>query len=100
MSNRSLKITDIAICDMGAIADFAAIGKRNGAKEVLKLLYETFNMLCSHIRMGMKRPDLTDKDVMFFCVKKNWLIVYNFDEHTLCILRVLANYKDICETVY
>src|SRR5574344_215061 len=96
MNKKNLQITDIALSDMELIADFIAKDKKNAAVKMLRLFEKSFDILCEHPEIGLKRPDFTYKDVMFYVVKKHYLIVYKIHEDNLKILRVLTAYQDIC----
>ena len=96
MSKLNLKITDIALNDMELIADFIAKDKKNAAVKMLKLFHKSFNTLSEHPDIGVKRPDFTYKEVLFYVVKKHYLVIYNINEENLVVLRVLTTYQDIC----
>lgn len=96
MNKLNLKITQTAIKDMETIADYIALDNKNAAIKMLKSFEKSFNSLCSHPNLGKKRKDFTHKDVLFFVIKKRYLIIYNFDTDNLVILRVLTTYMDIC----
>lgn len=46
--------------------------------------------------LGKQRIDFTYKDVKFYVVKKNYLVLYKSDNDYLYILRVFSSYSDIC----
>lgn len=96
MSKFILKITDIALNDMELIADYIAKDKKNAAVKMLTLFQKSFNILSEHPEIGVKRPDFTHKDVLFYVIKKHYLVVYRIDNKNLVILRVLTTYQDIC----
>lgn len=96
MNRLNLKITETATSDMEIIADYIALDNKNAAIKMLKLFQKSFNSLCTHPNIGTKRQDFTHRDVLFFTIKKRYLIIYNFDKNNLVILRVLTTYMDIC----
>ena len=59
-------------------------------------LNKTFNLLSEHPLLGKQRKDFTYHDVRFYVVKKHYLIVYQINNSTVEILRVLTSYQDIC----
>lgn len=85
MNKLNLKITETAIKDMEIIADYIALDKKNAAIKMLKLFQKSFNSLCRHPNIGAKRQDFTHKDVLFFTIKKRYLIIYNFDNYNLVL---------------
>ena len=96
MSNLELEITSKACIDIEIIADYIAKDKKSAANKMVKLFYKTFVTLTEHPNLGKVRRDLTNLDVKFYVVKKNYLIVYKIIENRLRILRVLSTYQDIC----
>lgn len=96
MSNLELEITNAAYCDLDRIAEYIAKDNKKAANSLLKHFYKTFNTLCAHPQIGIKRADFTYKDVMFYIVKKNYVVAYQILDTRLKILRVLATYQDIC----
>ncbi len=99
MSKLNLKITNTALNDMELIADFIAKDKKSAAVKMLKLFYKTFKNLSEYPDIGVKKPDFTYKDVLFFVIKNHYLVVYKIHKKNLVILRVLTTYQDICAFV-
>ena len=97
MNNLNLKIKSIAINDMEKIADYIADDNKSASLKMLNLFYKSFNDLCKYPEMGVSRKDFTYKEVRFSKVYKHYLVVYNFDNENVYILRVLSNYQNICE---
>lgn len=97
MNNLNLKIKSIAINDMEKIADYIANDNKSASLKMLNLFYKSFNDLCKYPEMGVSRKDFTYKEVRFLKVYKHYLVVYNFDNENVYILRVLSNYQNICE---
>lgn len=97
MNKKDYKIKNIAIKDIETIADYIANDNKKIAQELIKTFEKTFEKLAKYPNLGVTRKDFTHKDVKFFVVKKNYLIVYNIEKDTVCILRVLAAYQDICK---
>lgn len=96
MSKLNLQIKSIAIEDMERIADFIAKDNIKSAYDLLNDFYDSFNILCLFPKMGCIRKDLTNLNVRFFQVKHNYIIVYNIENDTVCIIRVLSGYQEIC----
>ena len=97
MNKLNLKIKSIALEDMEKIADFIAKDNKTASIKILKLFYKAFNNLCKHPQMGNIRKDFTYKNVRFLKLHKHYIIVYNFDDENIYILRILSNYQNICE---
>ena len=97
MNKLNLKIKNIAIEDMEKIADYIADDNKSASLKMINLFYKSFRSLCNHPEMGVIRKDFTFRDVRFLKVHRHYLIVYNFDEENVYILRVLSNYQNICE---
>ena len=96
MNKLNLVIENIAESDMISIAEYIAKDKKSAAAKMLKLFYDSFNKLSIYPELGFSRPDFTYKDVKFFVVKRNYLIVYKTTKDEIHILRVLSAYQDIC----
>lgn len=96
MNKLELLIENKAESDMELIADFIAKDNKNAAIKMLKQFYNAFEKLSEYPNIGIKRLDFTYKDVRFYVIKKNYLIVYAIVEDTIHILRILTAYQDIC----
>ena len=96
MNKLDLQITEIATKDMETIADYIAKDNKSAAIKILKQFYKSFEKLSAYPNIGIKRPDFTYKNVKFYVVKKQYLIIYTTIEDTIHILRILATYQDIC----
>lgn len=96
MNKINLLITDKAISDMELIANYISKDSKTAAVKMLKFFEKSFDTLCNNPEIGIKRPDFTYKNIMFFIVKKHYLIVYKTDKSNLVVLRVLSAYQDIC----
>ena len=82
--------------DMLTISEYISQDNAIAAANLLKRFYHMFEILAQYPDIGTKRPDFTYKDVLFYVVKKNYLIIYKTENDTIYILRVLSVYKDIC----
>ena len=96
MSKLTLRILDKAEEDMTLIGSYIAQDNVNAAINLLKQFYATFETLSEYPNLGYKRPDFTYRDVRFYVVRKNYLILYKVKQSTLFILRVFPAYQDIC----
>ena len=96
MSKLTLRILDKAEEDMTLIGSYIAQDNFNAAINLLKQFYATFETLSEYPNLGYKRPDFTYRDVRFYVVRKNYLILYKVEQSTLFILRVFPSYQDIC----
>ena len=99
MNNLLLEITEKAYRDIESITDYIAVDNKEAARKMAVIFYKTFSSLSEYPALGTTRADLTELDVRFWVVKKNYLIVYNVVGATVRILRVLTAYQDICELI-
>lgn len=96
MNKLSLVIEKSAERDLYSIADYIAKDNKKAALKLVKEFYKSFELFCSHPGLGFERKDFTYRNVRFYVVKKNYLIVYTIVEDSIHILRVLSAYQDIC----
>ena len=96
MSKLTLRILDKAEEDMTLIGNYIAQDNVSVATNLLKQFYATFETLSEYPNLGYMRPDFTYRDVRFYVVRKNYLILYKVEQSTLFILRVFPAYQDIC----
>lgn len=97
MNNRlTLRILDKAEEDLILIGEYIAKDNPAAAYNLFKQFYATFDLLTEYPNLGVRRTDFTYKDVRFYVIRKNFLILYKFEASTLFILRVLTAYQDIC----
>lgn len=94
--NNNYKIKSKALEDIATIADLIREDNEKASLKFLQDLYDTFDKLANFPNIGIARKDFTYRDVRFFVVKKHYLIVYNIENETVCILRVLSTYQNIC----
>ena len=94
--NNNYKIKSKALEDIATIADLIREDNEKASLKFLQDLYDTFDKLANFPNIGITRKDFTYRDVRFFVVKKHYLIVYNIENETVCILRVLSSYQNIC----
>lgn len=94
--NKDYKIKSKALEDITIIADRIREDNEKATLKFVQVLYETFDKLAKFPNLGISRKDFTYKDVRFFVVKKHYLVVYNFENDCICILRVLSSYQNIC----
>jgi addiction module RelE/StbE family toxin len=96
MSKLNLVITEQAYNDLDLISDYIAQDNVDAAKRFLSFLIENCRTLALYPNLGVKRPDFSYKDVLFYIVKKRYVIIYKIENDTLYIVRVLTAYQDIC----
>ena len=96
MTKLKLEIKSIALADIEKIADFIVQNNKKAALCLLNDFYIVFDNLCKFPNLGHVRKDFTHKNIRFVLVKQNYVIVYNIENDTICILRVLSNYQEIC----
>lgn len=96
MNKYNLQIKSVALNDIEKIADFIANDNVVAARNFVANLYEKFDNLCFYPELGRVRKDFTYLNVRFLRVKRNYLVVYNIENKTVVILRVLSTYQEIC----
>lgn len=94
--NSDYKIKSKALEDITIIADLIREDNEKAALKFVRALYDTFDKLANFPNLGCSRKDFTYRNVRFFVVKKHYLVVYNIENDTVCILRVLSSYQNIC----
>lgn len=96
MNKLNLIITEQAYNDLDLISDYIAKDNNEAAKKFLGILIENCRTLSLFPNLGIKRPDFSYKDVLFYVVKKRYVIIYRIENENLYIMRVLTAYQDIC----
>ena len=94
--NHNYKIKSKALEDISIIADRIKEDNEKAALNFIQLLYEVFDKISRFPNLGVSRKDFTYKDVRFFVVEKHYLVVYNIENESVCILRILSSYQNIC----
>ena len=84
---------------MSLIGNYIAKDNIVAASNLLKQFYTTFEILSEYPNLGYRRPDFTYKDVRFYVVRKNYLILYKVEQNSIFILRVFPTYQDICSII-
>lgn len=82
--------------DLREIYTYIASDNPSAASKMVEVFRRSFDILIGMPRAGSKRLDLTEKDVLFYVIKKRYLVVYTKRDNNLIILRVLTTYQDIC----
>ena len=94
MNNYQIK--DRAKKDLEIISQYIAQDNKSAALKMLQTIYDKFEDIANNPKIGKKREEFAYLDVRFYVVKKNYLIIYTVQDKTVCILRVLSSYQDIC----
>lgn len=84
---------------MEIIFGFIAKDNKKAAGKLIKDFYDIFEKLSIFPESGKIRKDFIYQNVRFFVFKKHYLIIYNLEEESLCIQRVLTAYQDICSVL-
>ncbi len=96
MNKLNLQIKSVALSDIEKISDYIAKDNPKAARDLLNDFYNFFDCLCLYPKMGNIRKDFTYHDVRFLQLRQSYVIVYNVEKDTVCVLRVLSNYQEIC----
>ncbi len=99
MNKLNLVIENSAEADIYSIADYIAQDNKKAALRLVKEFYKSFELFCLHPKAGFECKDFTYRNVRFYVVKRNYLIVYTIIENSIHILRVLSAYQDICSAL-
>lgn len=94
MSKHTVITTAEAQADISGIVAYIGADNKKAAYEFAKTLKKIFIYLSEFPKMGKKRSEYTDEDVLFFTIKWGYTIVYNIQDDKICILRVLSEYQD------
>ena len=97
MNKINCKIKSVALSDGENIVDYIKQDHPTAAIKLFNKFNDTFKLLCSHPNMGFIKDEFKYKNVRFYKVKKHYLIVYNFENDEINILRVLSSYQDIID---
>jgi len=87
-------LTEEAKNDLTEIGDYISLDNSTAARNMMIKFKEIFEKLVLTPKLGHKRKDLTNKNVRFWSLK-NYLIIYQINEDTIIILRILSGYRDI-----
>jgi plasmid stabilization system protein ParE len=89
------RITTQAEDDIVEIASYIAADNPRAADRFVSDAYDTFDLLARRPRMGHTRRDLTSLPVLFWPLRKRYLVIYRGETPPIEILRVLSSYRDI-----
>lgn len=97
MNNLKLIITEQAYKDLDLISNYVANDNIKAAEKLLNSLLKACRRLTKYPASGIRRPDFTYKNYLFYIVKKRYIIAYRVENNNLYISRVLSNYQNICK---
>jgi toxin ParE1/3/4 len=92
--NPSYVISYRASEDIDQIIDYIAEDNLNAAISFENKLFESFELLAEHPKIGHERLEIAFEGVRFWVFKKRYLIVYQESE-VLEIVRVLSGYQNL-----
>jgi plasmid stabilization system protein ParE len=69
-------LAPVALADIDEIAVQIAEGDPDAALRFIDDIHETFAFLARHPHAGHSRPDLTDRPVFFWPVRKTYAVIY------------------------
>lgn len=96
MNKLKLVITENANKDLTLIADYIAKDNVNAAVKHLTLLLDSCRTLTQFPNIGTERSDFSHQNILFYVVKKRYIIVYKIQNENLYIIRILTTFQDIC----
>lgn len=94
MNKLTVITTEEAQEDLKGIVAYIATDNKQAASNFAKIIRKTFVYLSEFPRMGKKRIEYTDEDVLFFTIKWGYNIVYSIQDDKLYILRILTESQD------
>lgn len=87
--------------DLIEIAAFIAADNPTAARKLVADIYEACETLAQMPSLGHRRKDLTpDPEILFFCVRDYYLVIYRKGTAPLQIARVLHGARDIEDELY
>lgn len=87
-----------ALQDLQDIWDFVSLDNVSAADQLQDEFFDAFEKLARLPRMGHVRPDLTERDVLFWPIG-SYLVIYRQIQRTLEIVAVLHGARDIPEVM-
>jgi len=83
-----------AIADLQEIWVYIALNHVAAADKLEADIYKACEMLAENPRLGHKRPELTDEPVLFWPVRRHYLVIYQRETQPLKIVRILHGARD------
>jgi toxin ParE1/3/4 len=84
--------------DLIEIADFIAADNPVAARKLVTDIHKACEKLAKMPTLGHPRKDLTsDPEVLFYCVRHHYLVIYRKATDPLQIARVLHGARDVTE---
>lgn len=95
MKNKyTIVITGEAKGDIDGIVSYIAMDNKSAARNFAIIIKKSLLYLSEFPKMGKKRPEYTDSEVLFFTIKWGYNIVYYIENDKLYIVRVLSEYQN------
>lgn len=92
---RTFQLTPQAEADIEHIVRWIAQDNIPAALRMFDRFYDAFRLIVANPRIGHKRKDLTDRNVLFWSVKPRYHVIYSVNFEPLLIVRVLPADRDI-----
>lgn len=83
-----------AVADLQEIWAYIARDSVAAADKLEADIYKACEMLAENPRLGHKRPELTDEPVLFWPVRRHYLVIYQRGTQPLKIVRILHGSRD------
>lgn len=97
MSEQRYVISPAARQDLLDIWDYVSTESPQGALNVLDKIEAAFEVVACHPEIGHKRPELTNRPVLFWSVY-SYLIVYrHLKGNPVDFVRILSGYRDVIQ---
>ena len=92
------EFSPFAESDLIEIADFIAADNPVAARKLVTDIHKACEKLAKMHTLGHPRKDLTsDPEVLFYCVRHHYLVIYRKATDPLQIARVLHGARDVTE---
>ena len=83
-----------AVDDLQEIWVYIARNHVAAADKLEADIYKACEMLAENPHLGHKRPELTDEPVLFWPVRRQYLVIYQQETQPLKIVRILHGARD------
>jgi len=95
MNKLNIIFSEQAYQDIELICNYISKDNHIAAKKLTNILIKSCDILAAFPDLGVKRLDLSNKNIMFFVVKRRYIIVYKIEKNNIYIIRILSSYQDI-----
>ena len=91
---KGYELSSEALSDLQEIWVYIARDQVAAADKLEEDIYKACEMLAENPRLGHKRPELTDEPVLFWPLRRQYLVIYQRETQPLKIVRILHGSRD------